>query len=147
MLVNAPLQCQIANKRYFLVLLLFFFFLLGCDFLSASLVCLSVMHSHTFPDISAIVNGPLSLPCTCSGEEVEWTIFSPIKATIAGCHHGVCEIDPSFNKSFSFLGNTSSGNFSISINSTRYNDHGMYRCTCNGEEVSAGKLHVYGKSI
>ncbi|KAG7319196.1 hypothetical protein KOW79_017670 [Hemibagrus wyckioides] len=111
------------------------------------MVCLSGMHSHTFPDKSAIVDGPVSLPCTCSGEEVEWTIFSPIKATIAGCHHGVCEIKPPFKKSFSFLGNTSSGNFSISINSTRYNDHGMYRCTCNGVQVSAGKLHVYDPRI
>ncbi|KAK3512988.1 hypothetical protein QTP70_033997 [Hemibagrus guttatus] len=111
------------------------------------MVCLLVMHSHTFPDISAIVDGPVSLPCNCSGDKVEWTIFSPIKASIAECHHGVCEIKPPFNKSFSFLGNTSSGNFSISINSTRYNDLGMYRCTCNGKQVSGGKLHVYDPRI
>ncbi|KAK3536899.1 hypothetical protein QTP86_027093, partial [Hemibagrus guttatus] len=110
-------------------------------------LCLLVMHSHTFPDISAIVDGPVSLPCNCSGDKVEWTIFSPIKASIAECHHGVCEIKPPFNKSFSFLGNTSSGNFSISINSTRYNDLGMYRCTCNGKQVSGGKLHVYDPRI
>ncbi|GAA6092541.1 uncharacterized protein LOC113661867 isoform X1 [Tachysurus ichikawai] len=110
------------------------------------MVCLSVTQSHIFLEISAVVGGPVTLPCTCSGV-VKWTIFSPIKASIAECHHGVCEIKSPFQKRFSFLGNTSSGNFSISINSTLYNDLGLYLCTCNGERVSEGKLQVYDPRI
>ncbi|XP_060713625.1 uncharacterized protein LOC132837783 [Tachysurus vachellii] len=110
------------------------------------IVWLSLMQSHAFLDISAVVGGPMTLPCTCSGV-VKWTIFSPIKASIAECHHGVCEIKSPFQKRFSFFGNTSSGNFSISISSTLYNDLGNYLCTCNGKDDSKVKLQVYDPRI
>ncbi|KAK2821273.1 hypothetical protein Q7C36_020616 [Tachysurus vachellii] len=110
------------------------------------IVWLSLMQSHAFLDISAVVGGPMTLPCTCSGV-VKWTIFSPIKASIAECHHGVCEIKSPFQKRFSFFGNTSSGNFSISISSTLYNDLGKYLCTCNGKDDSKVKLQVYDPRI
>ncbi|GAA6092542.1 uncharacterized protein LOC113661867 isoform X1 [Tachysurus ichikawai] len=110
---------------------------------------LIVTQSHVFPDISAVVGGPVSLPCTCSLEKVIWKrfIIFQIEASIAECHHGVCEIKSPFQKRFSFLGNTSSENFSMSINSTLYNDLGLYLCTCNGERVSEGKLQVYDPRI
>lgn len=120
---------------------------LGCAFLSALLVFLSVVESHLFPDIAAIVNGPVTLPCNCSGQVVKWTIIHPNQASIGVCQHGRCEIEQPFQKRFSIVGNTSTGNFSMSIGSAVYNDVGIYKCTCDGKSVSEGKVMVYGKSI
>lgn len=117
------------------------------DFLCVLIVCLLAAHSRTFSDISAIVNEPVTLPCTCSGQVVNWTIFYPVSAHIAGCYHGMCKIHQPFQNRFSFLGKTSSGNFSMSTSSVLYNDRGIYRCTCNGEIENEGKLHVYSKNI
>ncbi|MCI4390038.1 hypothetical protein PGIGA_G00117970 [Pangasianodon gigas] len=113
------------------------------------MVCLSVVQPQTFPDISAIVNGPVTLPCTCSGQKVEWSIFHPrlTKSFIASCHHETCQIDQHFQKRFSVLVDTSRGNFSMSISSALYNDFGFYRCTCNGKSVSEVKLKVYDPRI
>lgn len=115
------------------------------DVLSALLVCLSVAQHHIFPDIAAIVNEPMALPCNCSGRMAEWTIFYPTKKSIAVCDHGKCRIEQEFLKRCSVSGNTSTGNFTMSINSILYNDIGHYRCTCDGKSVSEGKLNVYGK--
>lgn len=115
-------------------------------FLSAPVVCLSALaQGHSFLEIAAIVNGTVTLPCNCSGQEVKWNLIHHISESIAVCHQGNCQIEQDLRKRFSIVGNTSAGNFSISINSTFYNDAGFYTCTCKEESASNVKLKVYGK--
>ncbi|XP_060765956.1 CD226 antigen-like [Neoarius graeffei] len=110
------------------------------------MVCLSEVQSLLSLNIPAIVKEPVILPCTCSGQKVEWTIFHPIKDSIAACQDHACQIKPRFQKRFSFLDTTSTGNFSMNISSAFYNDAGLYSCTCSGS-VHDVKLQVYDPRI
>ncbi|KAI5093631.1 hypothetical protein C0J45_16769 [Silurus meridionalis] len=110
------------------------------------LVChLSVVQPDTSSDIAAIVKAPLILQCSCSGKVVKWTTyyFYSTETPIAECNSGMCQIEKDFQDRFTFLDDTSAGNFSMTINSTVYNDIGYYKCTCDGKSVSGLQLKVY----
>lgn len=111
--------------------------------LLAVLMCVVVLRCDSFPNIPAILNENVILSFNCSEQEVEFAIVSPIKTTIARCKNWTCEIDETFKKRFSILGDNSSKNYTMHISSTIYIDAGTYSCISDGVEVSSVKLHMY----
>ncbi|XP_058263063.1 CD226 antigen-like [Hemibagrus wyckioides] len=90
----------------------------------------------------SMVNKPLTLPCSCSGNcpEVRWIRFIPKRAVVA--QSGMCPKQQHSQSRYSVSGDTSRGDFSLTISSVAYNDAGSYMCSCNGQSVTEVKLKV-----
>lgn len=116
---------------------------------SDPLVHLLILQCQGFTVRYILVNEPVTFPCICSGNQpvVLWIRFIPSSAVIAKCDSQTCWIEQYFQKRFAVSGDTSSGNYSISISSVVYTDAGSYRCSCDGHSVTEEKLQVYGKCI
>ncbi|XP_062843014.1 uncharacterized protein LOC134301991 [Trichomycterus rosablanca] len=108
------------------------------------LVYCSVLHCQGFSVIESIVNKSVTLPCQCSENtsEVQWWIFLPVTAVIIKYQNGKWQTKNGFQNRFTMLGDTSGGNFSMTISTTVYNNAGSYRCTCDNK-ASEVKLNVY----
>lgn len=112
---------------------------------SGLLVLLLVLRCRAFIIREIIVNEPMTLLCTCSGNRsaVQWTCFIPSEAVVAEIR--MCRSEQRCEKSFSLSGETSRGNFSLMISSVAYSDAGSYRCRCGGESVTDITLKVLDK--
>ncbi|KAG7324804.1 hypothetical protein KOW79_011120 [Hemibagrus wyckioides] len=90
----------------------------------------------------SMVNKPLTLPCSCSGNcpEVQWIRFVPDGTIVA--QSGMCPKQQHSQSRYSVSGDTSRGDFSLTISSVAYNDAGSYMCSCNGQSVTEVKLKV-----
>ncbi|KAG7324805.1 hypothetical protein KOW79_011121 [Hemibagrus wyckioides] len=91
----------------------------------------------------SMVNKPLTLPCSCSGHcpEVRWIRFIPKRAVVA--QSGMCPKQQHSQSRYSVSGDTSRGDFSLTISSVAYNDAGSYMCSCNGQSVTEVRLKVF----
>lgn len=107
------------------------------------IVHLLILQCPAFTVRHIMVNEPVTFLCICTGNRpvVLWTRFIPSKVVIAKCDSQTCRIEQHFQKRFAVSGDTSSGNYSISISSVVYTDAGSYRCSC--DPVDEVKLQVY----
>lgn len=113
------------------------------------IVHLLILQCQGFIIRQILVNEPVTFPCICSGNQpvVLWIRFIPSSAVIAKCDSQTCWIEQYFQKRFAVSGDTSSGNYSISISSVVYTDAGSYRCSCDGHSVTEEKLQVYVPTV
>ncbi|KAK3528617.1 hypothetical protein QTP70_006030 [Hemibagrus guttatus] len=105
-------------------------------------VYLLMQQCQAFLFRDSMVNKPLTLPCSCSGNcpEVRWIRFIPKRAVVA--QSGMCPKHEHLQSRYSVKGDTSRGDFSLTISSVAYNDAGSYMCSCNGQTVTEVKLKV-----
>lgn len=115
------------------------------DLFSDLLVYLLMEQCQAFIFRESMVNKPLTLPCSCSGDcpAVQWIRFIPKRAVVA--ESAMCLKQQHSQSRYSVSGDTSGGDFSLTIGSVAYNDAGSYMCSCNGQSVTEVKLKVLGK--
>ncbi|XP_073731961.1 polymeric immunoglobulin receptor-like [Misgurnus anguillicaudatus] len=82
--------------------------------------------------VSAVVDHSAILPCdvsNCMG--FHWIKNHPITAPVAECLEGRCIIQEGFQGRFKLADDINNGNYSLLINSVKFNDRGTYQCKCD----------------
>lgn len=83
--------------------------------------------------VSAVVDHSAILPCDVSNcMEFHWIKNHPITAPVAKCLKEKCIIEEGFQGRFKLAEDINNGNYSLLLNSVKFNDRGTYQCKCDG---------------
>ncbi|XP_065097852.1 polymeric immunoglobulin receptor-like [Paramisgurnus dabryanus] len=83
--------------------------------------------------VSAVVDHSAILPCNVSHcMEFHWIKNHPIRTPVAKCLKERCIIQEGFQGRFKLADDINNGNYSLLINSVKFNYRGIYQCKCDG---------------